>query len=331
MRILFLVFITFISQAQQPSSVPVTVKPLKEVLIERRLTANAEVKALNAAQLSSEITAAVRQIHADVGDKVNKGDLLVSLDNIDVNLQFEQAKANVQAAKARLAQAESRLKRANELKQGQYVSADDLLARETDVAVFKSELLRLKVASKSALRQVDKTKIRAPFDGVITVRQAQLGQLLVINSPVIVLVQTTDKQVYADIPSHLAEQLSDADRMMFVNKDIESQVELIQLTPVIEQQSGLQLARFKPLNKKILIGQTGQLIWYLKGQLLSADLLVKRDGQLGVFIFEHGIAKFMPLPNSQEGRPTPINGLPNWQVIIGGRERLQDGQAITLK
>lgn len=331
MRILFLVFITFISQAQQLSSVPVTVKPLKEVLIERRLTANAEVKALNAAQLSSEITAAVRQIHADVGDKVNKGDLLVSLDNIDVNLQFEQAKANVQAAKARLAQAESRLKRANELKQGQYVSADDLLARETDVAVFKSELLRLKVASKSALRQVDKTKIRAPFDGVITVRQAQLGQLLVINSPVIILVQTTDKQVYADIPSHLAEQLSDADRMMFVNKDIESQVELIQLTPVIEEQSGLQLARFKPLNKKILIGQTGQLIWYLKGQLLSADLLVKRNGQLGVFIFEHGIAKFMPLPNSQEGRPTPINGLPNWQVIIGGRERLQDGQAITLK
>ena len=331
MRIWFLVFFTLISQAQQQPSVAVTVKPLKEVLIERRLTANAEVKALNAAQLSSELTATVSQIHADLGDKVKKGDLLVSLDKIDVNLQLDQTKAHVQAAKARLTQAELRLKRANELKQGQYVSADDLLARETDVAVYKADLSRLKAASRSALRQVDKTKITAPFDGIITVRQAQLGQLLVMNSPVVTLVQTTNKQVYADIPSHLAKQLKHADRMMFVNKDIESRVELIQLSRVIGQQSGLQSARFKPLNKEVLIGQTGQLVWYLKGQLLSADLLVKRNGKLGVFIFEQGTAKFMPLPNSQEGRPTPIDSSPNWQVIIGGRERLQDGQAITLK
>ena len=94
----------------------------------------------------------------------------------------------------------------------------------------------------------------------------------------------------------------------------------------------MQTARFKPLGE-VLVGQTGQLVWYLPGQLLSADLVVKREGQLGVFVAKGQQAKFIPLPTAQEGRPVPINETQNWPgpVIIGGRERLQDGQAITVK
>lgn len=329
-HLLLLLSFSVTAQTDQSPTVPVTTQPLSAVLIERRLTANAEVMALNNAQLSAEITAVISQIHVDVGDEIKQGDLLLSMDAIDINLQLDQAKANSQAAQARLGQAELRLKRANELQQSQYISADDLLARDTDVAVLRAELLRLKVAEKAADRQLKKTQIRAPFDGVVTNRQAQLGQLLVIGSPILNLVQITDKQIYAKIPGHLSDQLATADRLLFLQNNNEVPVELIKLSSVIEQQTSMQTARFKPLGE-VLVGQTGQLVWYLKGQLLSADLVVKRQGQLGVFIADKGQAKFIPLPGAQEGRPVPLNETPDWQVIIGGRERLQDGQAITVK
>ncbi len=320
------------THAQELPVVPVTVKPFSEVLIERRLSANAEVKAANNSQLSAEITAVVNEIHADIGDQVSAGELLVSLDAVDLNLQVDQAKANTQAGKARLTQAELRLKRAQELKTSQYISADDLLSRETDVMVLRADLMRLKVAEKAALRQAKKTKIKAPFDGVVTSRQAQQGQLLVLGSPVLNLVQEADKQIHAKIPGHLSDQLANANQMVFIQNNTETPVELVKLSAVLESQSSMQTARFKP-NGEVLVGQTGQLVWFLQGQLLSADLVVKRGGQLGVFIAKDGKAQFKSLPGAQEGRPVAIDDIGAWPgpVIIGGRERLQDGQSITVK
>ncbi|WP_223788242.1 efflux RND transporter periplasmic adaptor subunit [Marinicella meishanensis] len=318
------------AQTNVETTIPVTTQPLGEVLIERRLTANAEVVAKNNSQLSTEITAVVQAVEVELGDAVTQGDLLVRLDATDVNLQWEQAKANIQAAQARLTQAELRLERANELKQSQYISADDLLARETDVAVLRADLLRLKVAEKSAARQVEKTRIHAPFNGVVTARQAQLGQLLVTGSPVLNLVQRDAAQVHAKIPSHTAAQLAAANRLEFVALDQTVPVELLQLSGVIEAQSALQTARFKPL-AAVLVGQSGQLVWTVAGQMLPADLVIKRDGQLGFFTANGDRAQFNPLPEAQEGRPAVVNFTVNQPVIIGGRERLQDGQAIMIK
>ena len=100
MRYLFLLFISCSSLAQtdQAVAVPVTTQPLPAVLIERQLTANAEVMAVNDSQLSSEVTAVVSQIHVDTGDQVSQGELLLSMDAMDLNLQLDQAKANSKAS-----------------------------------------------------------------------------------------------------------------------------------------------------------------------------------------------------------------------------------------
>lgn len=330
MKILFLLCLSLTVQAQSKAPIPVTVKSINDILIERRLTANAEVQSRNNSTLSAEVSAVVQAIHVDRGDAVTKGDLLISLDETDIQLQLEQAIANTQAAQARLSQAELRLARANQLNENNYISADDLLARQTDVAILKADLQGLKVAQKIVRRALHKTRIMAPFDGVVSERQAQVGQLLSVGNPVISLVQTSEPHIIAKIPSQLATQLSRADRMLFSFQQQQIPVALQQLSDVIDTMAGIQTARFKPL-EDVQIGQTGELVWYLKGQLLPADLVVKRAGQLGVFIAQDDKAHFKPLDHAQEGRPVPIKNVPDWQVIIGGRERLQHLQAISLK
>ncbi|MCX7553361.1 efflux RND transporter periplasmic adaptor subunit [Marinicella sp. S1101] len=333
MKFLIVLLFTFSVSAQtnQPAAIPVTTKPLAAVLIEQRLSANAQVVAKNAAQIAAEVTATVANINVDIGDAVKQGDLLVQLDVTDWQLQLDQAVANTAATQARLKQAQVRLDRAKELETSQYISADDLLARDTDVAVLKADLMRFKVAEKTARRQLEKTTITAPFDGVVSARQAQLGQLMAVGGPVVSLVQTTDAEIHAKIPSHLANQLSRASRMELVTQNASYPTTLIQLTPVVETQAAMQNARFRASEGAPLVGQTGQLVWYLSGRSLSADLITKRAGQLGVFVAENNQAKFIPLPGAQEGRPVAIEANHNWQVIVGGRERLQDGDLISVR
>lgn len=330
MRTHVLLLVLFVSNALAQEPTPVTTKPLSQALIERRLTANAQVQPLNHATLSAEVSAVVQAIHADVGQTVQAGDLLVSLDATDLKLQLQQAKANVQAATARLQQAELRLKRARDLSESQYISADDLLARETELAVQKADKQRLIVAQKSAQRQLDKTQIKAPFAGVVTDRQAQLGQLLTMGAPVLNLSQTDATEISAEIPAHLAASLIRADRMVFESLGQSIPVSLIVLSPIVNPDVSIQTARLQPQGL-IKIGLTGQLVWYLDKHLLAADLILKRDGRFGVFVVNADQAKFMPLDAAQAGRPVPIDPSLDWQLIINGRERLQDGDPIVVK
>jgi RND family efflux transporter MFP subunit len=330
MKILIVLLFSLSVQAQQIPAVPVTTQALSEVVIERRLTANAVVQAKHASSLSAEVNAVVKVVEVDTGDTVKQGDLLIQLDDTDLSLQLEQAQASLKAAEARLAQAELRLQRANQLKQSQYISADDLLARETDVAVLRADLQSLRVARKIAARNLSKTRIEAPFDGVINSRQAQAGQWLSVGTPMLGLTASAEPQILAKIPNQLATTLSQADHMLFVHQQQQVPVTLTQLSPVIDDLAAVQTARFSS-TEAIQIGLTGELVWILKGALLPADLVVKRQGQLGVFLADGQVARFQPLPDAQEGRPVPLNEVSDWQVIIGGRERLQDGQAIRLK
>lgn len=331
MRVFILLILSFSLNAET-NKVFVSAKPLNEVLITRNLSANAKVTAVNASMISNEVSSIVDNFYFDIGDEVKQDELLVSLDSSDYKLQYELAKTTSEATAARLKQAELRLTRAKELVQSNHISTDELLARETDVAVFRADSKRLKLSEKIAKRSLDKTQIKAPFSGIITERFVQKGELINKGTPVMKLIDNQNIQIIAQVPEKTAQLLQNADRMMFVSQHKETPVELIKLSQIIDQKTSLQTARLKPLHT-VKVGQVGKLVWELKEQMLSADLVIKRNGQLGVFVVENKKAKFVSLPQAQEGRPVAIENPTslNWQVIVGGRDRLQDGQAIQVK
>ena len=63
-----------------------------------------------------------------------------SLIPTDYQLNLKQAEANLASSQARLSQAKAKLKRAQTLGDNQYISADELLERETDVMVFQAQI-----------------------------------------------------------------------------------------------------------------------------------------------------------------------------------------------
>jgi RND family efflux transporter MFP subunit len=318
-------------QAQE--AIPVRVQPFQDVLVDLERSASAEVLPLNRAVLSAEVSGVVKKIHADVGSRVEKGELLLEIDSTDYRLSLQQSEASLAASKAQKAQADIRLQRARKLIDGNYLSADDLLARETDAQVANAQIQLQEAAVAIARRNLEKCRIVAPFNGVVAERMAQEGSYVSNATHLMDLAENDRLELDAEIPDELADTLPRAERIEFHSRNQSWPVKLSRLSPVIEVERRSRQARFEFTDEAPAIGRNGEVIWRVSSGLLPSNLMVRRNGLLGIFLADAGKARFQALPNAQEGRPVPVD-LPtemtrNWKVIVTGRDRLQDGDPIS--
>lgn len=313
---------------QGTGAVPVSVAPLSELLVRLERRAPAEVLPLNDATLSAEVTAVVRTVHADAGQRVGRGELLLELDDTDYRIALEQAEAGLAASQAQQAQAEAKLARARELIANEYLSADTLLDRETDVAVTAAGIRTAEAAVAVARRNLEKCRIAAPFDAAVANRSAQEGALVVIGSPLLQLTQLDHYELDADIPAHQAASLQSADSLAFLSNGETWPVRLLRLSPAIDTERRSRRARFAFTGEGPEVGRSGELLWTLDRGQLPANLVSRRDGALGVLTAEGGVARFRALPGAQEGRPVPVSLPPDTQVIVRGRDRVHDGDTL---
>ncbi len=333
--LLVLLFSSFVS-AQiakiEDKAIPVTVQMLSQLLVERELVASAQTVSLNHSSIASENMALIESIHVDIGQQVELGQVLLELESTDFYLSLRGAQASLSSNQAQIKQAELRLKRAEELIEKKYIADDDLLARQTELNVLRAESRRLEIAIEQANRALRKTIIKAPFDAVVSKRYANVGSFVSVGQNLFDLVQMEAPIVSADIPEHLAESLMKASRINFNNGNNSYPLKLKTLSPLVDSGSRMQTARFEFATQSIAkIGASGQVVWSVDNNLLPADLVVRRKNQLGVFVAYGVRARFFELKHAQEGRPVQIELAAPTLIIVGGRERLQDGDYITLK
>jgi RND family efflux transporter MFP subunit len=257
--------------------------------------------------------------------------LLVELDRRDFQLQLDAARAALSSARARQAEASAKLERAQRLSKAQYVSEDELLTRETALAVSAAEILNAEAQVAIAQRQLDKCGVFAPFDGVVQERMAQQGAYVTVGTPLLQLTQTGLVELDAEVPAVLAESLQQAMDWYFVAGEQRWDVTLLRLSPVIQAGRRARPARFAFDGEPPPAGQNGELVWRVAGGQLPANLISRRQGELGVFLVESGAARFLPLPGAQEGRPVPVELPAGALVIVQGQDRLQDGDPVQVR
>ena len=313
------------------AQVSVQVQSLNEILVDLERRAPADVRPLNDALLAAEVSAVVVEVFADVGQAVSAGEPLLQLDPTDYELALQQAEAQLRSSIAQKTQADARLQRAQELVQNNYLSDDDLLARTTEVAVLEAQIQVNEVAVSVARRNLEKCRIEAPFDGVVTERMAQVGSFVANGSPLMNFTQVDALELDAEIPTNVADSLLDAESIVFSSRGETWPLELLRLSPVIESSRRSQRARFVFTDQVPAVGRSGEVVWLIEYGLLPASLVSRRGGELGVFLHENGRAVFTSLPQAQEGRPVAVDFDPGTQIIVIGRDRLQDGDAVVVR
>jgi len=126
------------------------------------VTATSTLEAERIAQLLAETTGRVTAIHREEGDRVSKGQVLIQLEDTQQKLDFQKAKIDLEVA-------EKEWRRAEELEKKGIVSTKDL-----DEARLRFEAARH--AKARAEYELQKTSIAAPFSGIVTERNVNIGE-----------------------------------------------------------------------------------------------------------------------------------------------------------
>jgi RND family efflux transporter MFP subunit len=156
------------------------------------LNASGYVTARRAATVSSKVTGKVVELLIEEGMKVKGGQVVARLDDTNVKASLDVAQAQLESARAALDETRAQLKQANqefqritELAKQHIASQSDLDLAESNAKSLQAHLAQQQVDVTVAERnlvtwqqQMDDMVIRAPFDGVVTTKDAQPGEMI---------------------------------------------------------------------------------------------------------------------------------------------------------
>ncbi|MCV2348360.1 efflux RND transporter periplasmic adaptor subunit [Paucibacter sp. Y2R2-4] len=156
------------------------------------------------ADLRAEVSAVVLQVLKENGENVRAGDLLVRLDSTYIRDQLTSAEESARVAGQSFEQAERQFQRLKTLQAQGMSSLQAMEDAEQRRNTAQSDLVAAKARAVQARQQLQRTEVRAPFDGVVSERKVSAGDTAQIGKELVKVI---------DPRSMRFEGLVSADRM----------------------------------------------------------------------------------------------------------------------
>ncbi len=169
-----------------------------------KVDATGTLAAVTTVQVGSQVSGAIKALHADYNSEVKKGQVIAELDPSLFQTQVEQQRAtllkgqsDVDRSKIELDDATSKARRAQELSDQKLISRNDLetaqtTAKQAEAALKSSQaqLTQMRAALNQAQVNLDHTIIRAPIDGIVISRSVDVGQTVAasLSAPTIFVI-----------------------------------------------------------------------------------------------------------------------------------------------
>lgn len=335
------------------------------------LQATGYVTARRAATVSAQMTGTLTEVLIDEGFKVRKGQVLARLDDSGLKASLAATEAQVRAAeatvnqlKAQLAQAEADARRQAELnasgmstRQSREQTATAVQAYAAQLEAARRQVDAAQAQARQAQVNFDYATVRAPFDGVVTARAAQVGEIISplsagggftrtgvgtivdmdslevsvdVNEAYIAQVKSgmpceAVLDAYPDwrIPSHVLAVIPSADRG---KATVKVRVALDQKDERVVPDMGVRVSFLAAAPKPQAAPQPGMLV--------PPEALLSRDGGPAVFVAAEGRAELRPVklgPDAGKFRLVTEGLKSGESVVLSPPADLKPGAAITTK
>lgn len=149
------------------------------------VTASGQVEAVNSANLSTRMMGFVNKVYVKVGDKVNKGQLLISISNADLQAKLAQVNASITEATAAYTNAEKDYNRFKALFADNSASQKEMDDMTAHFEMAKARLEAAKQMKNEVDAQFSYVNIRAPFSGVVTNKFIEVGDMANPGMPLV--------------------------------------------------------------------------------------------------------------------------------------------------
>jgi len=180
---------------------------VKKRKVSRIESAAGTVRAVHETSIGSKLLARVVEMNLKAGQRVRAGDVLVRLDDTDLQAKLKQARAAVAAAEANRNQAATDEKRYAALVQTRTISRQEYDRAVTALQTAEAESNRARAAVGEVEATLAWTVIRAPMDGAIIDKKADVGDMVAPGQILCVLFDPKRMQLVANVRESLAQRL----------------------------------------------------------------------------------------------------------------------------
>lgn len=314
------------SAAPERSATTVNVVPAISRALSDTLEVVGTARATRAIILVTQVDGRVERIHFRESEEVNAGDLLVTLDDRAARAETDRTRADYQRAL-------SDYQRAARLVGGGAIS-------EAEVANLKTVMESARATMEASRVALEDHYLRAPFDGVVGLRQADEGAFLQVGAPITTLDSVRNLEVNFQVPERY---LSDIRPDLTVKATSEAYPGKVFQGKIAMLDSRVDAAS-RSLTVKALLDNADSLL--RPGQFLQVSVLlaehpallvpeqavISQGAQSYVFTVNNGdIAERLPvsLGDRRDGWVEVTAGLDRGQpVIVNGHSRLGSGAPV---
>lgn len=273
-----------------PGAVPVNVKVLQTTAFVQPFLLSGQLIAAEQTDLVSESAGKLILLNYNEGEAVKKGQLLAKIN--DSEWQAELSKLNAQEQLAIKS-----LNRLRELKKINGTSEESIDQAETALSTLRSEIALLKA-------RIEKTEIRAPYDGILGMRQVSPGAFLGSQSRIGSIVKTNPLRLECRLPERLSGQVRVGDTLFFTTEidanltyasvlyAIEPSVSSTERSLLVRAQVAGNHTELKPGSSTQVRLQTNKTN---EGLVVPAQSLVAVQGGFQVFVIKDGKAEPKPI------------------------------------
>jgi HlyD family secretion protein len=154
------------------------VEPVERRNIVVTVEATGTVEPIHTVDVKSKASGQILRMPVEVGSVVREGDLLAQIDTLNVQNQYDQAVAALQAAQAQVDVATAQKKRADELYTSQVITADEHESATLAFANAQSSLVRARTDLDIARQNLEDATVRAPISGTVIAQPVSVGQVI---------------------------------------------------------------------------------------------------------------------------------------------------------
>jgi membrane fusion protein (multidrug efflux system) len=207
------------------------IRPLKKKM-PIRINVGTTLKADEESKITAEVSAPLIRWYVEENDRIKKRDPIAKLDSVNYEIQKNQADANLKSLESQYATVLKDYERLQRLVEKEAVPKQQLDALEGQVEAFRNQIIVVKESVELANRMVEKTTVRAPFSGVVTVKKVSVGEFVAAGArEMVTLVKTDILKAQINVSEMFFSKINEKSEITFhipsINRNIKGKIKSI--------------------------------------------------------------------------------------------------------
>ena len=195
-------YLLLLGAATAHANEPLAVAQAQYREVEQTYSVEGMVEATRQSTVSAQISGRIKEINFDVGDHVNKGQVILRIDERETAQALAGSNAQVLQAQATMQNAKATYERSKQLFEQKFISQSALDKAEADYQVARAQAAASEAGAGQASLSHGYSTVVAPYSGVVAARLVEVGEMVMPGKPMMIGFDPAELRVVVSVPQY---------------------------------------------------------------------------------------------------------------------------------